>query len=131
MQTASSLMESGKSTLPAASFFQPSADIESTRGPKIVEMLRKVAEVDFLRNASEVEALLQEARLIKEIPPPDNSDLTDDKSFPFLKSRSALIIPRVHHAQPSERAIFSALFAGVSDLRSTLVILQKIFKFRT
>jgi len=116
----------------AASYFQPSADIESTRGPKIVEMLRKVAEVDFLETQSEVDALLQEARLIKDIRPPYNSDLTDDKSFPYLEITLRDDYPGVYITRrPSEKSKLFGPFAGVSDLRSTLVILQKIFKFRT
>jgi excinuclease ABC subunit C len=116
----------------AASYFQPSADIESTRGPKIVEMLRKVAEVDFLETQSEVDALLQEARLIKDVRPPYNSDLTDDKSFPYLEITLRDDYPGVYITRrPSEKSKLFGPFAGVSDLRSTLVILQKIFKFRT
>jgi predicted GIY-YIG superfamily endonuclease len=48
-----------------ASYFQPSSDLASSRGPKIVEMVNKVEAIDFLETESEVDAMLQEARLIK------------------------------------------------------------------
>ena len=65
-----------------ASYFQPSVDIVASRGPKIAEMIDKVATVDYIETNSEVEALLAEARLIKDIRPPYNTDLVDDTTFP-------------------------------------------------
>lgn len=116
----------------AASYFQPSADIESTRGPKIAEMLKKVEEVDFLETQSEIDAVLQEARLIKDIRPPYNSDLTDDKSFPYLEITIRDEYPGAYITRkPRTNSKLFGPFAGVSDLRGTLVVLQKIFKFRT
>jgi excinuclease ABC subunit C len=67
------------------SYFQPSADLLSTRGPKIVELVEKVESIDFIETANEVDAVLQEARLIKDIRPPYNTDLVDDKTFPYLE----------------------------------------------
>ncbi len=87
----------------AASYFQPSADIEATRGPKIAEMLKKVTEVDYLETASEVDAVLQEARLIKDIRPPYNSDLTDDKSFPYLEITTRDEYPGALHYPPASQ----------------------------
>jgi len=116
----------------AGSYFQPSADIESTRGPIIAEMLKKVEEVDFLETQSEVDAVLQEARLIKDIRPPYNSDLTDDKSFPYLEITIRDEYPGAYITrQPRAKSKLFGPFAGVGDLRGTLVVLQKIFKFRT
>jgi excinuclease ABC subunit C len=116
----------------AGSYFQPAADIEVSRGPKIVEMLKKVAEVDFLETQSEVDALLQEARLVKDIRPPYNSDLTDDKSFPYLEITMRDDYPGVYITRkPHEKSKLFGPFAGVSDLRAAMVVLQKIFKYRT
>lgn len=116
----------------AGSYFQPSADIESSRGPKIVEMLKKVEEVDFLETPSEVDAVLQEARLIKDIRPPYNSDLTDDKTFPYLEITIRDEYPGAYITRtPKQKSKLFGPFAGVSDLRGALVVLQKIFKFRT
>ncbi|MDD5134676.1 MAG: excinuclease ABC subunit UvrC [Phycisphaerae bacterium] len=118
--------------LRAASYFQPSADIVSSRGPKIVEMLTKVATVDYLETTDEVEAVLQEARLIKDIRPPYNSDLTDDKTFPYLEITMQEDFPGVYITRsPGEKSRLFGPFANVGDLRGALVVLQKLFKFRT
>jgi excinuclease ABC subunit C len=115
------------------SYFQQGSDLASTRGPKITEMISKVETVDFLEAQSEVDALLTEARLIKDIRPPYNTELVDDKTFPYLEITTGEDFPGVYITR-KPRSTGSRLFgpfAGAKDLRGVLVILQKIFKFRT
>jgi len=116
-----------------ASYFQPGGEVVTARGPKITEMLSKVKTVDFLETETEVDAVLKEARLIKDIRPPYNSDLTDDKTFPYLEITIGEDFPGVYitrKPRPSGSRLFGP-FAGAKDLRLVLVELQKIFKFRT
>ena len=116
-----------------ASYFQQAGDLVVSRGPKIAEMLSKVKTVDFLETETEVDALLAEARLIKDIRPPYNTDLVDDKSFPYLEISTSEDFPGVYitrKPRPSGSRLFGP-FAGAKDLRAVLVVLQKIFKFRT
>jgi len=116
----------------AGSYFQPAADILASRGPGIAEMLTRVATVDFLETKSEVDALLQEARLIKDIRPPYNSDLTDDKTFPYLEVTSREDFPGIYITRkPKKNSRLIGPFTSARDLRAGLVLLQKIFKFRT
>jgi len=116
-----------------ASYFQPGGELSTTRGPKITEMLSKVKTVDFLETETEVDAVLKEARLIKDIRPPYNSDLTDDKTFPYLEITTGEDFPSIYITR-KPRLKGSRLFgpfAGAKDLRMVSVELQKIFKFRT
>lgn len=116
-----------------ASYFQPGGDLAISRGPKITEMLDKVETVDFLETPNEVDAVLKEARLIKDIRPPYNTDLVDDKTFPYLEITSSEDFPGVYitrKPRPGGSRLFGP-FAGAKDLRGVLVVLQKIFKFRT
>jgi excinuclease ABC subunit C len=117
----------------AMSYFQPSVDLGATRGPVIEEMAAKVERVDYLQSESEVDAMLQEARLIKDVRPPYNSDLMDDKSFPYLEITTRNDYPGVYitrKPQAKGSRLFGP-FAGAKDLRAVFVELQKIFKFRT
>ena len=116
-----------------ASYFQPGGEVISARGPKIAEMISKVKTVDFLETETEVDAMLKEARLIKDIRPPYNSDLVDDKTFPYLEIATGDDFPGVHitrKPRPRGSRLFGP-FAGAKDLRQVMVVLQKIFKFRT
>src|SRR4030042_7051451 len=79
-----------------ASYFQPGSDLIASRGPKIVEMINKVDNIDFLETSNEIDALLKEARLIKDIRPQYNTDLIDDKTFPYLEIKTKNDFPGGH-----------------------------------
>lgn len=116
-----------------SSYFQPSARLNESRGPWIAEMIEKVAAVECLETASEVEAILQEARLIKDIHPPYNTDLKDAKTFPYLEITTRQEFPGVYitrNPQDSRSRLFGP-FTSVNELREAFVVLQKIFRFRT
>jgi len=116
-----------------ASYFLPSGELAVSRGPKIIEMLNKTKTVDFLETETEVEAILKEARLIKDIRPPYNTDLVDDKTFPYLEIVTGEDYPGIYITR-KPRATGSRLFGpftSAKELRLVLVELQKIFRFRT
>ena len=116
-----------------ASYFQPSSNLEASRGPHIVEMVNKVDHVDYLEAESEVDAMLKEARLIKDVRPLYNMDLMDDKTFPYLEITTRENFPGVYITRkPHEKGtLLFGPFTNVSDLRAVLVELQKAFQFRT
>ena len=112
---------------------QPAGDIIESRGPKIAEMLNKVETVDYLETDTEVDAMLKEARLVKDIRPPYNTDLVDDKTFPYLEITTSDDFPGVYITR-KPRTKGSRLFgpfANAKELRSVFVELQKIFRFRS
>ena len=116
-----------------SSYFQPGANLAESRGPRIVEMINKVATVEYLQTQSEVDAILQEARLIKDIHPPYNSDLKDAKTFPYLEITTRQEFPGVYitrNPQDSKNRMFGP-FTNVKDLRAVMGVLQKIYRFRT
>ncbi len=116
-----------------AGYFQPGSDLMTSRGPKILEMARKVETVDYLEAKSEVDAILQEARLIKDIRPAYNTALVDSKTFPYMEITTREQFPGVYITRNprNPRSRLFGPFTGARDLRAVLVVLQKIFKFRT
>ena len=117
-----------------ASYFQPAADLVSTRGPEINRMITQlVEEIDLLECESEVDALLQENRLIKDIQPRFNERLKDGKSFPYLQITTGENFPRVSITREpkAKGAKLYGPFVSVNDLRAALPLLQRVFKFRT
>src|SRR5205085_7472815 len=63
-------------------FTKAAAEDQRTR-----DLVKLIADIDFIPADSEVDALLMEARLVKDIQPRFNVDLKDDKSFPYLQIR--------------------------------------------
>jgi excinuclease ABC subunit C len=100
---------------------------------RTADLVREIADIDYLECDSEVDAVLAEARLIKDIQPRFNVDLKDDKSFPYLEICTREDFPRVQFTrEPSERGTkLYGPFANAGALRGAIAVLQKIFKFRT
>ncbi len=116
-----------------ASYFQNSADLLNTRGPDIARMIVKVVDIDFLECDTEVDALLQEARLIKDIQPPHNAMQKDGKTFPYLEITTGDDFPGVfvtRTPRPKGSKLYGP-FTSAGALRDAVNALQKVFKFRT
>ena len=95
-------------------------------------MIEKVRDIDYLETANEVDAILKEARLIKDIRPQYNTELVDDKSFPYLEITTGDEFPGVYTTRnPQSSSKLFGPFTEAKDLRAMLGLLQKIFKFRT
>ena len=113
----------------ASSYFLKAAEQEL----RTATWVREIRDADFLECDSEVDALLAEARLIKDIQPKYNEKLKDDKSFPYLMITTREDYPRVEVTrEPQDRGtkLFGP-FANAGALRGALQVLQRIFKFRT
>jgi excinuclease ABC subunit C len=100
---------------------------------RTAELVREIGDIDFLPCESEVDALLAEARLIKDIRPKYNQDLKDSKTFPYLQITSSEDYPRVEVTRtPSSTGVkLYGPFLSSGSLRGAVDVLQKIFKFRT
>lgn len=97
------------------------------------QLVREAYDVDFIAAESEVDALLMEARLIKDIQPRFNRDLRDDKTFPYLQITTHEDFPRVEITREPRTtgAKLYGPFASAGSLRGAIQILQRVFKFRT
>ncbi|MHC4176948.1 MAG: excinuclease ABC subunit UvrC [Planctomycetota bacterium] len=113
----------------AGSYFLKAA----AEDPRTAELVREIREIDYLDAESEVDALLVEARLIKDIQPKYNKGLRDDKTFPYLEIHTREDFPRVEFTrEPRRRGTkLYGPFASPRGLRGAIQVLQKIFKFRT
>ena len=96
-------------------------------------LVREIRDIDYLEAESEIDALLMEARLIKDILPKFNRDLRDGKTFPYLEIDVREDFPRVRFTrEPKSRDTkLYGPFTSPRQLRGAIQVLQKIFKFRT
>src|SRR3954464_7211841 len=112
-----------------ASYFQASTKLEHKKSG----LLEHVVDFEFIQTDSEVEALLAENRLIKDIQPRYNARLLDDKTFPYLMITLDEDFPGVFITrQPREKGVkLYGPFTSVYALKEAVTLLQRAFKFRT
>jgi excinuclease ABC subunit C len=112
------------------SYFVPSTDLGSSGKQRLLD---HVSEFDTIPCESEVEALLTENRLIKDIRPRFNALLLDDKTYPYLEITTRDDYPGVYITrQPSTSGTkLYGPFTSVSAIREAVQHLQRVFKFRT
>src|ERR1700760_3921435 len=112
-----------------ASYFQASTKLEH----KKVGLLEHVTDFEVIQTDSEVEALLAENRLIKDIQPRYNARLLDDKTFPYLMITTDEEFPGVYVTrEPRTKGVkLYGPFTSVYALKEAVTLLQKAFKFRT
>lgn len=113
----------------AGSYFLKAAATDA----RTAEWIGEIADIDFVPCDSEVDALLMEARLVKDVQPKFNKDLKDDKSFPYLMISTHEEFPRVEVTRtPRDRGVkLYGPFPSAGALRGAIQVMQKIFKFRT
>jgi excinuclease ABC subunit C len=101
--------------------------------PRTTDLVKLIVDVDFIATDSDVDALLMEARLVKDIQPRFNIDLKDDKSFPYLQIRTREEFPRVEFTRTPKRhgVKLYGPFTSAKSLRLAINVLQRVFKFRT
>ena len=113
----------------ASSYFTKQA-AEDFRTASLVTVIK---DIDFIQVDSEVDALLLEARLIKDIQPPFNTELKDDKTFPYLEIFVREEYPRVEFTRkprPRGTKLYGP-FTNAKKLRGAIAVLQQVFRFRT
>jgi len=100
---------------------------------RTADLVREIRDIDYLEAESEVDALLLESRLVKDVQPRFNSDLKDDKTFPYLQITTHEDFPRVEFTRtPRQKGVkLYGPFTSAGSLRGAIVVLQRIFKFRT
>ncbi|CAA9428287.1 MAG: Excinuclease ABC subunit C [uncultured Phycisphaerae bacterium] len=112
-----------------SSYFQASTKLEH----KKAGLLDLVVDFEVIQTDSEVEALLAENRLIKDIQPRYNASLRDDKTYPYLMITTGEDFPGVYITrQPRTSGVkLYGPFTSVYALKEAMTLLQKAFKFRT
>ncbi len=99
---------------------------------RIQRMIANTAAMEFVSTATETEALLLEANLIKRLKPRYNVLLRDDKSFPhILIEDGPWPLLRKHRGARTTRGRYFGPFASAGAVNRTLNQLQKAFLLRT
>ena len=100
---------------------------------RIKRMISEISSMAFLTTETEVEALLLEQNLIKELKPKYNVLLRDDKSFPYIYLSTHQSFPRLskHRGGRGKLGKYYGPFSSAPATNRTINQLQKAFLLRT
>ncbi len=109
------------------SYFKKNVD-----SPKTAILVSKIFDLQLIMTDSEIEALVLENNLIKELKPRYNILLKDDKSFPYIRITNELF-PRIF---PTRNVIkdgskYFGPYTEVKNMKNSLSLMNKIFKIRS
>ena len=104
----------------------------SGHSARIARMIFETASMMFLSTRTEVEALLLEQNLIKQLKPRYNVLMRDDKSFPNILIGKDHPFPQIkkHRGRKSEKGSYFGPFASAGAVNRTLNQLQRVFLLR-
>ncbi|MEQ9518058.1 MAG: excinuclease ABC subunit UvrC [Parvibaculum sp.] len=100
---------------------------------RIARMISSTTDMEFITTATETDALLLEANLIKQLKPRYNVLLRDDKSFPYILLTGNHDFPQVlkHRGARSQKGDYFGPFASAGSVTRTLNTLQRAFLLRS
>jgi excinuclease ABC subunit C len=100
---------------------------------RIMRMVGATASLEFVTTATETEALLLEANLIKRLRPRFNVLLRDDKSFPYILITADHWAPQIlkHRGARTRKGNYYGPFASVWAVNRTINALQRAFLLRS
>jgi len=100
---------------------------------RIARMVADTASMEFVTTATEIDALLLEANLIKRLKPRYNVVLRDDKSFPFILIARDHPIPQIlkHRGGRNRKGEYFGPFASAGAVGRTINTLQRAFLLRS
>ncbi|MCS6849022.1 MAG: excinuclease ABC subunit UvrC [Anaerolineae bacterium] len=99
--------------------------------PKTGRMVKEIARIEFVVRGSDLEALIQEAELIKKHRPRYNIRLKDDKRYPYLKVTWQDDFPTVTVTRRIERdgARYYGPYSSAKAVYATRDALRRMFPF--
>lgn len=103
-----------------------------SQSPKTNALISKTVDVELIITDNEVEALVLENNLIKELKPRYNVNLKDDKSFPFIKVTNEPY-PRIF---PTRRVVkdgskYFGPYTSAGSMKAALRMINQLFKIRS
>jgi len=115
------------------SYFQAGRSGEFSYGIKTEELVRQIADLEFIVTDNEVEAFILEASLVKKHQPYFNYKLKDDKSYPHLKLTVNEPFPKcvITRRIQNDGALYFGPFLPAAMARKTIDVINRTFQLRT
>src|SRR4051794_29740013 len=106
---------------------------EAGHTARIMRMIAATSALEFVSTATETEALLLEANLIKRLRPRFNVLLRDDKSFPYILITASETPPMImkHRGARTKPGEYYGPFASAQAVHRTITALERAFLIRS
>ncbi len=101
------------------------------RNPKVVEMIRHIHSLKYIVTDTELDALLEECRLIKQLKPWYNRQMKNDKKYSYLKI-TAEPYPRVTivNEKVADGALFFGPFTSIKQVETAVQYFKDFYPIR-
>ncbi len=102
------------------------------QSPKVLSMVSKIAEFEYIVTDTEMEALILECNLIKEHSPKYNISLKDDKMYPYIKVTLNEDFPRIFVTRKyvKDGSKYYGPITDATAVREIVELLHKIWPVR-
>ena len=105
---------------------------DSITSAKTLALINKIYDFELILTDNEIEALVLENNLIKDLKPRYNINLKDDKSYPFIKVTNepyARVYPTRRIVKDGSK--YFGPYTNVKDMKAALRMINQIFKIRS
>ena len=101
--------------------------------PKTQQLVKRIADFEFIVTESETEALILENNFIKKLQPRYNSRLKDDRTYPYIKITLNENFPQVIITRKllDDGARYFGPYPSSSSVRKIMAVLKKLFPYRS
>jgi excinuclease ABC subunit C len=101
-------------------------------GPRLSKMISLIRDVEIINTDSEVESLILEMNMVKQLKPRYNVNLKDDKSFPYIVITNEPY-PRVFPTRKrrNDGSKYFGPYTDVGSMKYSLKMLRELFMIRT
>lgn len=109
-------------------YFQKSKN----HAPKILKMIEAIKSFEYIITDTELEALLLECRLIKDIKPEYNKQMKNDRKYVYVKLSISEKYPALQICQDKkeDEDIYYGPFTSPRNVERAIIVIRDIFKIR-
>ena len=111
------------------SYFQSSRN----HSPKVLAMVARIVDLEYIVTGSEIEALILECNLIKKHRPKYNIRLRDDKTYPYIKVTTNEDFPLMYSTRRVQKdgARYFGPYTNAGAVHEVIKLMRKLFPLRS
>ena len=106
---------------------------ENRQTRRIKTLISLTNSINFIKTPNEIDSLILENNLIKQLKPRFNIRLMDDKSFPYISISTSSLWPRIrkYRGKQNKKDVYFGPFANVGVVDQVLHQLERAFLLRS